>query len=88
MVAMEFVLLLLRVLSMVMVMEVILSWVVPNAEAFPRNITHALTEPLCRPLRALISPESLGGLDVSPMLVIVGLSGVGHLIRTLMVNGF
>lgn len=57
--------------SLVVLVAVILSWVPMN----PRNplviLVRGLTEPLLAPLRRLLPP--MGGLDLSPMLLIIAL---------------
>lgn len=83
---MEFVLLLLHALSIAVVVDTVLSWVVPNPQAFPRTVTHVVAEPLCRPFRQLLKPEALGGIDISPMAAILTLNVLGGLVRTLSAN--
>ena len=41
-----------------------------------RSVLRALTEPLLRPLRAILPPIRLGGvgLDLSPLVLVLGLS--------------
>lgn len=50
--------------------DAILSWMQP-ATAFPRSLTAAVTDPLYKPIRAIISPKVTGGLDFSPVIVLV-----------------
>jgi len=50
---------------------VIISWVNPTGHNPAISILHDLTEPLMRPARRLIQP--IGGIDLSPMLVMIGL---------------
>ena len=49
----------------------ILSWVNPGAYNPASALLYSLTEPMLRPARRLIPP--IGGLDLSPMLVMIGL---------------
>lgn len=51
--------------------QVILSWINPGTYNPAVAIVHSLTEPLLGPARRLISP--IGGIDLSPMLVMIGL---------------
>lgn len=51
--------------------QVILSWVNPGAYNPATALLYSLTEPLLRPARRIIPP--IGGLDLSPMLVMIGL---------------
>lgn len=50
---------------------VILSWISPQGYNPALLILHRLTSPLLEPARRLLPP--IGGLDLSPMLVMVGL---------------
>lgn len=51
--------------------QVIMSWVSPGAYNPVATVLASLTAPLTRPARNLLPP--LGGLDLSPMLVIIAL---------------
>jgi len=51
--------------------EVILSWVRPGDYSPITALIHSLNEPLLGPARRLLPP--LGGLDLSPFLVMIGL---------------
>jgi len=51
--------------------QVILSWVNPGAHNPAVSVIHSLTEPLLAPARRWIPP--MGGLDLSPMAVMIGL---------------
>lgn len=55
----------------VILADVILSWVMPNPEQFPRSVTRQITDPLYRPVRAILDPQKLGGFDLSPIIIIV-----------------
>ena len=59
--------------------RIILSWVSPGQYNPATAIITTLTEPILRPVRRLIPP--LGGFDISPIFVIIGL---GALTRVLM----
>lgn len=63
--------LLINVFLVAIFIQVILSWVNPGAYNPAAALLHSLTEPLLGPARRLIPP--IGGLDLSPMLVIIGL---------------
>ena len=60
--------------------HVVLSWVKPDTTEFPRNLTSQVTEPLYSPIRAIINPQALGGLDISPLLVILLLQFMERLV--------
>lgn len=51
--------------------QVILSWISPGGHNPAISLLHSLTAPLLRPARRLIPP--IGGLDLSPMVVLIGL---------------
>lgn len=51
--------------------QVILSWINPGTYNPAIGVINSLTEPLLGPARRVIPP--LGGLDLSPMLVMIGL---------------
>jgi len=51
--------------------QIIISWVNPGAYNPITVILYKLTEPLLKPARRLIPP--MGGLDLLPMLVLIGL---------------
>ena len=59
--------------------RIILSWISPGQYNPATAIITTLTEPILRPVRRLIPP--LGGFDISPIFVIIGL---GALTRVLM----
>lgn len=73
----------------VILATVILSWlvafnVVNRSNPYVRQIGYALerlTEPLLRPIRRVL--PDLGGLDVSPIVLLIGLQFVGMLVRWL-----
>ncbi|MEQ8231247.1 MAG: YggT family protein [Gammaproteobacteria bacterium] len=53
------------------IIQVVLSWVAPGTYNPLTSVIHALTEPLLGPARRAIPP--LGPLDLSPLVVLVGL---------------
>ncbi len=61
----------LTALKILIFVDFALSWVMPNKEQFPRSWTTTITDPLYAPIRALLKPEQLGGLDLSPMAVLI-----------------
>lgn len=52
--------------------QVILSWVNPGGYNPAANLINSLTAPLLRPAQRMIPP--IGGLDLSPMVVMIGLT--------------
>lgn len=53
------------------ILQAILSWVAPTAYSPITTLLYSLNEPLLRPARNVIPP--VGGLDLSPLIVLVGL---------------
>ena len=62
---------LLALYSLVIIVRALISWVSPD----PRNpivlFLARATEPVLAPLRRLVPPHALGGIDISPILAIV-----------------
>ncbi|HKP64657.1 MAG TPA: YggT family protein [Polyangiales bacterium] len=71
---------LLQALEWVVIADALLSWFVPNKDSFPRSITSQIADPLCAPFRALVGPDRLGGLDLSPIAVILTLQVMHNMI--------
>ena len=71
---------LLNVYVWLIIIRAILSWFGP----VPKNplvmLLVKITEPVLAPCRALVPPEKLGGIDISPILAIVGIQVVRYLI--------
>jgi len=72
--------LLLYVYTWIVILRAVISWVSPD----PRNpliqILITLTEPVLKPLRALVPPSRLGGIDLSPFLAIIVIQIVRYLL--------
>jgi YggT family protein len=64
--------------SLVVVVAVVLSWIQLDPRSPPVTITRALTEPLLAPIRRVLPP--MGGLDVSPMVLLIALQIVKGLL--------
>ena len=65
------VLLTLRLFTFAIIVRVVLSWIAPTGYNPALAIITTLTEPILRPFRRIIPP--LGGLDLSPLFVIIAL---------------
>ncbi len=63
--------LLINVFLFAILIQVILSWINPGAYHPAANLLYSLTNPVLAPARRLMPPMS--GLDLSPMLVMIGL---------------
>lgn len=72
--------LILYVYTWIIILRAVVSWVSPD----PRNpfvqILIKLTEPVLKPLRVLVPPAKLGGIDVSPFLAIIAIQIVRYLL--------
>lgn len=55
----------------VIIIRALISWVSPDPYNPVVQILHKLTEPVLRPLRRLIPPHKLGGLDLSPLIAVL-----------------
>jgi YggT family protein len=68
---MDVVLKILEIVQWLVIIAALVSWVSPD----PRNpivrFLYATTEPLFRPFRRLLPPSRTGGLDISPLIVIL-----------------
>jgi YggT family protein len=92
MLATNFILAIARVLNfvvsaytIVIVFRVILSWIqIPSL--YPvAVIVYKLTEPLLKPIRKYVPPHKMGGLDISPMILLIVLMFINtFVIRSLL----
>lgn len=71
---------LLYLLMFALIAVVIASWVMPGAWNPLLDVLDALTSPMLRPLRGVL--PSLGGLDLSPMVALMGLQLAQMLVVT------
>lgn len=55
----------------VIIIRALISWVSPDPYNPIVQILYKLTEPVLRPLRRLVPPHKLGGLDLSPLIAIL-----------------
>lgn len=74
-----FIQLLIQAISLVVIVDVLASWVSPNPNGFPRSITSVIADPLRAPFQAVLRPEKLGGIDISPLLVLLSLGALADL---------
>ncbi len=58
----------LNLLIIIILIRALISWVNPDPYNPLVQILYRSTEPLLRPLRRLVPPRRLGGLDLSPMV--------------------
>ncbi len=80
---MRLLLFLLNLYTWVIIARALVSWVSPD----PRNpivqFLYQVTEPVLRPLRQIVSPDAIGGIDISPILTIVLIQIVKYLLVSL-----
>lgn len=66
--------------SWVIIAAALITWVSPD----PRNpivqFLHKVTEPVLRPVRNLLPPWKTGGLDLSPLIVIIAIQFIERVI--------
>ncbi|MFQ6110278.1 MAG: YggT family protein [Candidatus Aminicenantales bacterium] len=55
----------------IVILRAVLSWVNVPALYQAKVILYYLTEPLLRPFRRIIPPYRLGGIDISPIILIL-----------------
>lgn len=67
----EIVLGLLSLYTWVIIIRALLSWVNPDPYNPLVRMLVAVTEPVLRPLRRLLPPHRMGGLDLSPLVAIL-----------------
>lgn len=83
---MDVVLYTLQALQWVVIIAALISWVNPD----PRNpivrFLYGVTEPLFRPFRRLVPPSRTGGIDLSPIFVILAIFLVSRFLARLAVG--
>jgi YggT family protein len=75
-----------KLLTGFVILDAVLSWIIPDPSRFPRNITDRITRPVYTPIRRILRPEKTGGLDLSPLIVIVGIQMIEQLLVRLLVG--
>jgi YggT family protein len=68
----------LNLYSFCILAQAIMSWVGPNAHGPANSLLWSINEPILRPVRRYIPP--LGGIDISPLIVILSLQVLARLI--------
>ncbi len=72
----------LDIYTWVIIIRALASWVSPDPRNPIMQLLLKLTEPVLSPLRSIVPPRALGGLDVSPILAIVLI----HLVKRLLLS--
>ena len=78
---MSLLLLILTALKWLIIVDALLSWTMPP-DRFPRSLTSQITDPLYAPIRAVLKPERMGGLDLSPIVVFALIWVMEHMLRS------
>jgi YggT family protein len=76
----------LQALQWLVIIAALVSWVSPD----PRNpivrFLHVTTEPLFRPFRRLLPPSRTGGLDLSPLFVLLIIYALSRFVARMAVS--
>lgn len=75
---MALLLLIIQGLRLLILADVILSWVMRDPDQFPRSFTRRITEPLYAPIHAILDPQKTGGFDLAPLIVLLLLSALSR----------
>jgi YggT family protein len=82
----EVVFAILSVIQWLVIIAAVISWVNPD----PRNpivqFLYRTTEPILRPFRKILPPQRTGGIDLSPILVILVILFLKVFLRRLFLN--
>ncbi len=70
-----------QAIVLVIIVDVILSWVAPNASI--REVLAKITSPLYAPVHLVLNPKRMGGIDIAPLVVIIALQALGGAIVSL-----
>jgi len=63
-----------EIYAFVVALDVLLAWVQEDPSQWPRRLTHMLTEPVLVVVRRLSAGVQPAGWDLSPIVLIVGLT--------------
>lgn len=74
---------LLNLYTWLIIARAVLSWFQPDPAHPVAQLLVRLTEPILAPLRRLVPPTGLGGIDISPILAILLIQGIRYLLFTL-----
>lgn len=64
----------------VIIIRAVVSWTRPNPGQPMIQLLFTVTEPILKPLRTIVPPAKLGGIDLSPILAIVVIQVVRYLL--------
>jgi uncharacterized protein YggT (Ycf19 family) len=70
----EFAPLAVEIATLIVAVDLVLGWVQLDPKRWPRRLSHMLTEPLLVPVRAVVRRLPTRGWDLSPAVLILGLT--------------
>lgn len=76
----NFLVLLLYLYTWVIIIRAVVSWSRPDPRQPLVRLLVQVTEPILGPLRVLVPPTKLGGIDLSPILAIIVIQVVRYLL--------
>ena len=76
----DFVQWILGVYSWLIIASALISWVSPDPHNPIVRFLRQVTEPVLAPVRRLLPPWKTGGLDLSPLIVLVGIQFVERVV--------
>ena len=71
---------LLNLYSWVIIAAALITWVSPDPRNSVVQFLHRVTEPVLAPVRRLLPPWKTGGLDLSPLIVLIAIQFVERVI--------
>jgi YggT family protein len=76
----------LSVIQWLVIIAAVISWVNPDPRNSIVQFLYRTTEPILRPFRKLLPPRRTGGIDFSPILVILLILFLKVFLRSLFMN--
>ena len=76
----NFVVFLLYLYTWLIIIRAVVSWMNPDLRNPLIQVLIKSTEPVLKPLRMLVPPAKLGGIDVTPILAIVAIQIIRYLL--------
>lgn len=73
----------LNLYAWLIIARALVSWFNPDRRNPLVRALHQATEPVLRPLRRILSPSGVGGIDISPILAIVLIQVAKYIVITL-----
>lgn len=59
------------VLETLIFVRIIMSWIMPQGNNEFARLVYSITEPMLKPFRAVIPLGNMGGIDISPIILII-----------------